>query len=405
MFVQRSSDVVPTAYYPVGYSAFLGTLYRVFGQHLVVAAIGGACVSALSVTLSHRIAWRFAPGWRACFATVMLAFLPGQILFAGATMTEPLFGTLLALAAYLLVRDADRTSRGALIGAAIALAAATYVRPQAVLLAPLLPLARPNAFANGWRGRWLGSALVTAIALACVAPWSVRNCRDLDGCAFVSTNGGSNFAIGAVPRGNGRFFFLDARDGCAGVQGEVARDRCWRSVALHAIGEDPWRWIKLAFVKLDHTLSYEAFPVGYLREGLRAPTPAGSLAIEPASSFARAHLPLDDTGERRWRRVLTFPWRILLALAFLALVPIATRRFDSPSARVALLVCVGTLATHVVFFGGDRYHLPLAPLVAVLAAGAFRALPGFGLHRRTRAVVRNIRVRDLERDIAPFASL
>ncbi|MEI8255108.1 MAG: hypothetical protein WCJ30_05485, partial [Deltaproteobacteria bacterium] len=56
---------------------------------------------------------------------------------------------------------------------------------------------------------------------------------------------------------------------------------------------------------------------------------------------------------------------------------------------LSLAATVLMLATHVLFFGGDRYHLPLAPFVAVLAAGALRDLPGvtWGRKRYTVASV------------------
>lgn len=368
MFEHRSSDTVLTAYYPVGYPAFIAVLYVVFGTSLRVLQMGGAAVSAFSVALAHRIAFRYVSGWPARLGALALALSPGQIAFASSAMTEPLFGFLLILAVYFVVRRGKALSVGDLAALVVVLAAATYVRPQAVLLAPVFPLLQDMSFAKGRKGRVLGAALATAGVLLLVAPWSARNCAALDGCAFVSTNGGSNLAIGAVPRGNGRFFFLDDRDGCAGVVGEVARDRCWRGVALSAIREHPIHWLTSAFVKLDHTLSYESFPIGYLREALHR---EGTV---PASAVWRlSPAPTTDDSERAWRRFITAPWRILMALALLALVPIGSRRYP-PAVVVSATTCACVVLTHLLFFGGDRYHLPLTPLVAVLAAGAFRGL-------------------------------
>jgi hypothetical protein len=44
-----------------------------------------------------------------------------------------------------------------------------------------------------------------------------------------------------------------------------------------------------------------------------------------------------------------------------------------PVMRWALLALLGTLATHAVFFGEDRYHIVITPMLCLLAAGAFRA--------------------------------
>ncbi len=356
MFVHRSSDTVPTAFYPVGYPAFIGALYRVLGTDVRVLRMAGCVVGAVTVTFAHRLAVRFAPGWPARIAALALALLPGQVIFAGSAMTEPLFGLLLVAAVYAFARRADGPLARDAVATGLLLAAATYVRPQAILLAPVLALCRHGALARATRWKTLRTAaLVSAIALSAVLPWSARNCVRLDGCAFVSTNGGSNLAIGAVPRANGRYLVLRAEDGCRGVVGEVARDRCWRQVAWRSVRAAPWRWLKLAFVKLDHTMSYESFPIGYLRE-------SGALAM-------------DDAREQTLRRAITGPWRVLLAFALLALLPIGARRRLDDSARLSLATAALMLATHLMFFGGDRYHLPLAPFVAVLAAGALRDLP------------------------------
>jgi 4-amino-4-deoxy-L-arabinose transferase-like glycosyltransferase len=351
MFVQRSSDTVPTAFYPVGYPAFVGALYRVFGEHLAVLHAGGVAVSALSVALAHRVAHRVRPGIPAALAALFAALLPGSVLFASSAMTEPLFAMQLALALWALTRQPQGATAPWLVIAGLALASATFVRPQALLVAPVLAaLSRPRTDHIGPRIR--AAIIVTACTILPVLPWTARNCRSIDGCAFVSTNGGSNLAIGAVPRANGRYFALNADDGCRGVVGETARDKCWRAVAVQAIRRDPLRWLSLSLVKLDHTLSYEAFPVGYLRE---------SRAVA-----------MDDDRETAWRRAITRPWRAFLLLALLALVPFTKRSALPPPAVAAAVATAVTLATHLVFFGGDRYHLALVPWLVPLVAASLR---------------------------------
>lgn len=368
MFVHRSSDTVPTAFYPVGYPAFLAVFYKLFGSTLGVLRMVGAGVGAVTVAFTHRLCVRVASRRAARIATLALAVMPGQVIFAEAAMTEPLFGLLLVAAIYTFVRrdEGPRVLDAVITGAL--LAGATYVRPQAILLAPLLAFCRTGALSRVSLRRTFGiAAIVGAVALALVLPWSARNCARLDGCAFVSTNGGSNLAIGAVPRANGRYFALDANDGCRGVVGETARDRCWREVAIRALRAAPRRWVQLAFVKLDHTVSYESFPIGYLRE---------------------AHaIDVDEVRERTLRRAITFPWRVLVTFAFLALLPLGARRPLGDGARLSLATTVSMLATHLIFFGGDRYHLPLVPFVVVVAACGLRDVP-WPRVRRARLVMK-----------------
>src|SRR5690606_15654270 len=116
-----------------------------------------------------------------------------------------------------------------------------------------------------WRRALGASLLAGVVALSVVAPWTLRNCRVMDGCAFVSTNGGWNLAIGAL-KTSGRFEPLRASDGCAVVTGQVQQDRCWRDKAIEAIKQDPIRWLSLIPKKLGHTFNHESYPIEYLRE-------------------------------------------------------------------------------------------------------------------------------------------
>ncbi len=322
-----------------------------------MVALLGSALGALSAALTHRLALRVTGPRAALLAGLAYALSPGVTLFASTPMTETLWGALLALAVWSLAPRGSLTTKR-LLSCAVTLAAAVYVRPQAALLLPVLP-----AIPDGTpRERATRAALVTALALALVAPWSLRNCASIDGCAFVSTNGGSNLAIGAIPRGDGLFTFLAPADGCRGVVGEVARDRCWRRVALGHVRRDPLRWLALSVDKVHHTWAYEAFPIGYLRT-------------------ARPDL-VSPSDETRWRRRITPPWRAILYAALLALLPLFPRAPLGVVGRLCAATAGVVTLTHAVFFGGDRYHLPLVAFVLVIASAAGRSIPGL---RRPRA--------------------
>jgi hypothetical protein len=353
LFGPQADPRVPTAYYPVGYPAYLAVFYALLGVAPWVVALAGSIAGAGAVALTHRLALRVASPRGALVAAGALAVMPGPVMFASVPMTETLWSTLLALAVYAFARGEGAVSRRALGLGAVALAAATYVRPQALLLAVALPLAT----AGTWRARVGRCLAVTALALALVAPWTLRNCRAIDGCVLVSANGGSNLAIGAVARADGGYLALTADDGCRGVRGEAARDRCWRRVAWASVRRDPARWARLGAEKLERTFHRETFPVDYL-------------------AVARPALVSD--ARRRWgHALLSRTWQLALVLGALG----AARRWRTMTAAGRLsAVTLGVLgATHVVFFGGDRYHLPMTPLVLVLAsalAGGGGALPG-----------------------------
>lgn len=343
LFGPQADPRVPTAYYPVGFSAYLAGFYRVLGVAPWVVALAGSLAGAAAVAATHRLALRVGGGRAALAAALAAALLPGPVIFASVPMTETLWGALLAFGVYALARRAEGPTGRDLFAAGALFAAASYVRPQALLLALVLPAVT----AGGWATRARRAAAVTGVTLALVAPWTLRNCRALDGCVLVSANGGSNLAIGAVPRADGGYLALTADDGCRGVRGEAARDRCWRGVAWASVRRDPARWVGLAADKLEKTFHRETFPVDYL-------------------AVARPDL---VTGERRARghAALSCAWQALAALGLLG----AARRGRAlgSAGRVTAATLAVLTVTHVVFFGGDRYHLPMVPLLAVLASG------------------------------------
>lgn len=352
LFGPAADPTVPTAFYPVGYPAFLGALYRVFGVSASVIVVSGALLGAVTVALTHRLALRCAPPLPAAVAALAVALSPGAVILATTPMSETLWGALVTASVFALARAPSTLRSRDLALTAALLAAAVYVRPQAVLLAPLLPALVSAPFAQRLRR----AAAVTIAVLALVAPWTARNCRSLDGCAFVSTNGGSNLAIGAVPRATGQYLRLTADDGCRGVKGERARERCWQSVAVASIRANPARWLRLGWTKLHETWRHESYPAGYLRT-------------------ARPDL-LDAHREQTLQQWMSRAWMSLWLLAFLGLVPLPSRRRLAPAATLSLGAVMAVMATHAVVFGGDRYHLPLVGLVAVLAASAFRKSAG-----------------------------
>jgi hypothetical protein len=59
-------------------------------------------------------------------------------------------------------------------------------------------------------------------------------------------------------------------------------------------------------------------------------------------------------------------------LPLLALLPLPGRPVLGPAGRYLMGLLAGTTLTHSVFFGEDRYHLVITPVLALLAAGALR---------------------------------
>lgn len=402
----------PWCHYPVGYSGFLAVFYFLFGPGPRTGPVVNAVVGALTAVLVHRLARFATTAARARVAGALTAAHPGLIAYTALLMTEPLAGFGILLAGWLFVRDRARPLRaGALSGVVIGLS--TLVRPPSVLLAPaLFFLASPGGGvasggagpgrARAWRARLLGPAAACLFAALTVLPWTIRNCRVMDGCAFVSTNAGWNLMIGAFPRATGRFETIRATDGCPVVTGQVQQDRCWLSAGLRHIAAEPGRWLSLVPRKLGYTFDHESFPVGYLGEANPRAWPEArkergrallrgahclllalaALAAVPFPALLRRRRDLAALGAAAAVIGLalfgalsdTHPfWPLALAAAVLPAVPLsAPERRGGVVAYLAFLI--GTVAlVSAVFFGEDRYHMVASPALCLLAACAFRS--------------------------------
>ncbi len=399
----------PWCHYPVGYSGFLGVLYRIFGADAQVATVANAVVGALLCGVVHRLARHVTTPTRARLAGAFTALDPGLIVYSALLMTEPLAALGILLAAWLFVRDARPLQRGLAAGAVMGLTA--LVRPQSLLCVPALALlAIPRDSAASWWARLLAAARPTAVALAAalavVAPWTARNCRVMDGCALVSTNAGWNLAIGAFPRATGRFETLHAADGCPVVTGQVQQDHCWMDEGLRWIAARPRRWIGLMPDKLSFTFDHESFPMGYLGEADPDHWPEARKARgrELLSGVHRALLAVAVLGVIAWpfARGLrlrdrltqgallalalalgargffadTHPaWPLAILLPVVALLPLPGRPRNGGVIGYLAFAVASVAATHAVFFGEDRYHMVVTPALCLLAACALRARP------------------------------
>jgi hypothetical protein len=384
----------PWCHYPVGYSAFLAFFYRLFGATAAVAGVANALTGAALAVVTWLVAREGLSVWRARLAGAAVALHPGLILYAALVMTEPLSALLTLLAFWIATAD-RRPARGAISGALV-LGVAALVRPQALLCAPFLAFL---VFRRGVVARAIAVAGVCAVTLLPVLPWTARNCRVMDGCALVSTNGGWNLAIGAFPRATGRFETLHSSDGCREVTGQVQQDRCWFAYGTREILAHPGHWLGLVPAKLGFTFDHESFAVEYLHEARPRAWPEDRRAFARAALTAVHRLLLCAAAlgcvawSRRGRGVLVQGALLagVLALAYtglasgspavwpLAVVAAVVPWLPLPGAapwpwalRLPVALLATTVVVHAVFFGEDRYHLVVTPVFAILAAGAFR---------------------------------
>jgi 4-amino-4-deoxy-L-arabinose transferase-like glycosyltransferase len=431
--------VTYAAHYPVGYPAALGALYALFGAHPGVGMVGNALLGALGCLAVHRLvaplrrrAWAFGAG-------ALVAFHPGLVGYTPALMTEGVTAALVAVAAWAAAaargerRAGWRWARVALLGVVCGLG--TLVRPQCLLLAPMLGLlAVAPEPGQGWRllsRRWArpvyAAVLGSLVALATCAPWTARNCQRMGRCALVSVNGGWNLLIGTNRDAGGGWAPIEVPEPCRTVFDEAAKDVCFEQAAWQSILAHPGSWLEVVPRKLAATFDYCGAAGWYLHQsnaqafGRGAKTALGvvetayerlvlllalALCLPRLGGANRGRGPLAklrELGKRLgalWLGRTREPGRSVAAVraaivvvgivsalsvhawvGYLALTmalaldrPLFGRAMLLRSASAAVLLSVA--ATHAVFFGGGRYALVGFPLMCALAAlGAARWWP------------------------------
>ncbi len=397
------------AHYPVGYPALLAAAYALFGGTAGVAMTLNAVLGAGSVYAMHRLvasesALAGAPAaarWKPLGAALAVALHPALVPYTAAVMTEGVTASTLVIAASLAAaarsgRSSVRARTLARTAAGVAMGIATLVRPQCLALAPAFGwFAAPGAARA--RSRLMSAGAVTAVALACVAPWTLRNCERMHRCALVSVNGGWNLLIGATTE-RGGWNAVEVPPECATVWDEAQKDVCFERAARRAIARAPLAWAARAPAKLAATFDYFGAAPWYLHASdaqafdERAKTALG--AVETVACRLLLLAALVATGRMagpRSRAAARLGKAVALAgavgavtlhgwIGYVALPVVAAlhgrRALERGPAAVPMTACVvaATAAIHAVFFGAGRYGLVVVPFVSALPfVGSFVA--------------------------------
>jgi 4-amino-4-deoxy-L-arabinose transferase-like glycosyltransferase len=384
--------VTYVAHYPAGYPAAVALAYLVVGVQPIAGMLVNALLGAAGAVAAHRLAdGAHVPAWRPLAAGLCVALHPALVAYTPAYMTEGVTASLLLIAGALAVgARSDRHVWRWVAAAGAVIGLATLVRPPSLLVAPAvgalaLRAGRPLVH------RALAGALATAVALACVAPWTARNCVRMHRCALVSLNGGWNLLIGAHTTSGG-WAPIDVPPECATVWDEAEKDVCFERAAEREIAAAPGSWIGRASAKL--AMTFDSIGAG-----------GWYLHASNASAFG-------EGAKRTLAVVETVVCRLVL-LAGLVLIGRANGSWMLPRKLVALLgavfavtvhawvgyvalaACVGlrgrralavaplgmplgavvvasTVVVHAVFFGAGRYGLVALPFVAVCAVAGTR---------------------------------
>jgi hypothetical protein len=274
-------------------------------------------------------------------------------------MSEVTFIFFVLLAVYLLLRDAQEHAGPRvwfLIGTGLVIGYAALVRGQALLL-PLVFV--PFWLCAGFDRRQVFDKLV-ALALGIgliIAPWTVRNAVALDAPVLLATNAGVDFWIGHHEGASGR--------------GQKADEIVFARPELTTVEREVWS-------------NAEGFRRG-LRYALTHPLEEVSLLFkklfwlyyndEEGLAWNESHGGQPFLGDV-WREGLRSLSNVyyFAVLGFVALgAPLWWSLRDPGRVLLLSLIAYWTLV-HLVFFGDPRFHVPILPVFALLAALPWVAL-------------------------------
>lgn len=379
------------AHYPVGYPALLGAAYAVFGASPGVAMVMNALLGVLAVFAGQRALLRVGTRRQAMIAGLLLALHPGLVFYTPALMTEGVTAELLVVAVWLALRvGSGKGMLGRLGALGLCLGLLILIRPQLLALAPVFGF---FACASGATvGQRVFRALsVSALALALVLPWTLRNCARMDRCVFVSANGGWNLLIGSAPEANGSWIPIEGPTipaECHNVFGEAEKDRCFGAAGLRNIRRHWGGFLALVPKKLAVTFDYFGAPGHYLHtSNFRAFDEARKVRLGVLETLFERLVLLAGIVQaarvglerRRSRLVVALPAALcsvlragwLGYLGFVLLVVLSGKELmKRPSGAIAALAAAAvfsTAVTHALFFGAGRYGFVCAALLCLAA--------------------------------------
>jgi 4-amino-4-deoxy-L-arabinose transferase-like glycosyltransferase len=356
----------PTAFWPVGYPAFLAALFTLtsfFVDPLLAAKVANAFLylgAIGAVAYSTKVVFSPLAGR---ISALILAFLPNHIAYTTLTSVEIYFVFLTTAAIALVLHYRQKERWSSLVGAGLLFGLAILAKPQSILLGGVILAA---LYWGHWRRLARATAIVYVAALLCVLPWTYRNYQAFDGrFVLVSNNGGINLLIFNMPGawGNkGLMWNKELHEIIASTDDEVSRDKAARAAYMQYAKHNVGRMIRDLPMKVFALYSVDVDGFGWNQ---------GS-----TTRYAGAPVWLP------FRAVSQVYWMAMLGLALGSAWYFRKQR--TPEQRTGPVVLLYFTGISLVFAGGPRFHFPISPWLAAYAAG----LLGAWLEGRARGAER-----------------
>ncbi len=345
---------VPTSFRAPGYPAFLALVYAVCGvgpHRFFAARLAQAVLGATLAPLTWALARQLWFGERtARRAAIVIALFPLLAIYPLALASENLFVPLLALSLALVLRADERGEARdyALAGFVLGLTALTRsIVAGFVALAALWGWWGSREKSAGFRN----AALLISCFLLVTVPWAARNTLLHGRPTWIETTLGYNMYLGYHPQSSGTFQYGISLDLLPILDDGERHDRGM---------EGFWSFLRAAPGRVPYLMARK---VGYLW-GLDK----RALIYFYGNNFVG-----------RWPGWLLGLVFLLACGPLVALAPAAAGgltcgQLERRKGFVALLLIYYT-GVHALILSASRFHVPLLPVIAILAAYAFTQRP------------------------------
>ncbi len=356
---------IPTSFRPPLYPAFLALVYLLVGsgpRRFLAARLVQALLGAALVPLAAQVGRRLGCSERAArWGALGVALYPLLVIYPLALATENLFVFLLLLALWALLRAGER-GRAFDYGLAGLLLGLTALTRSAVV--PFVPLAAlwTGWGVRPWRAGLRNGALVVLAFLLVTMPWSLRNSLLHGEFHFVETDLGYNLYMGYHPQSSGTFSVEFSFD-LLPILDDGERNRLGMEAFWSFVRADPARVPYLMARKLSYFWGFDRRGFQYFY----------------CNNFLGDWQPWQVEGALG---LLCAPTALVVAAGLAGLVLARPRR----QIALAALLVVSFTAGYVLIMAEARFHLPLIPPLAVLAAHTLVDRPWQGAARWQRGL-------------------
>ncbi len=347
-----AEDGVPTAYRPVGYPAAIAYFYLFFGPRYFPIIIFQSILGAATALFLTLLAREFVTDAPARVAGAVIALCPSQVAYAARLFPAVLLVFLVVAAAFVFVKA--RGLWGAL-GAGLLTAAATLVAPVLMVL-PAAAFACDLFRGAGLKRALARGAVVAGVAALAVAPWTYRNWRVFRAFVPVSTNGGLSLWVGNNPNATGTYYYpTSSINPLFMTEGELRRDRLGRELSWYFIRNERAQFLMLTVPKFVYTYGADvsAFQLEGIARGIEPAYSARGFAARVAQTYYALVLAGFIIGLLKCRRDI-----------------VGEGTYGRAPLAALLAWPVALTFVYLIFFGQDRFHFPMLPFIAVVAAAA-----------------------------------